>query len=40
MAMEFGAASEYIARICPAHPTLSQATRSPAPAVLRPTLNL
>jgi dihydrolipoamide dehydrogenase len=40
MAMEFGAASEDIARICHAHPTLSEATREAALAVLGRTLNL
>ena len=40
MAMEFGAASEDIARICHAHPTLSEATREAALAVAGRTLNL
>jgi dihydrolipoamide dehydrogenase len=39
MAMEFGAASEDIARICHAHPTLSEATKEAALAVLGRTLN-
>jgi dihydrolipoamide dehydrogenase len=40
MAMEFGASSEDLARICHAHPTLSEATREAALAVLGRTLNL
>ncbi|MFI4924781.1 MAG: FAD-dependent oxidoreductase, partial [Vicinamibacteria bacterium] len=40
MAMEFGASSEDIARICHAHPTLSEATREAALAVDKRTLNL
>ncbi len=40
VAMEFGAASEDIARICHAHPSLSEATREAALAVDRRTLNL
>ena len=40
MAMEFGASSEDIARICHAHPTLSEATKEAALAVARRTLNL
>jgi len=40
VAMEFGAASEDIARICHAHPTLSEATKEAALAVLGRTLNL
>jgi dihydrolipoamide dehydrogenase len=40
VAMEFGASSEDIARICHAHPTLSEATREAALAVDRRTLNL
>ena len=40
MAMEFGASSEDIARICHAHPTLSEATREAALAVNKRTLNL
>jgi dihydrolipoamide dehydrogenase len=40
MAMEFGAASEDIARICHAHPTLSEATREAALGVLGRQLNL
>ena len=39
-AMEFGASSEDIARICHAHPTLSEATKEAALAVLGRTLNL
>jgi dihydrolipoamide dehydrogenase len=39
MAMEFGAASEDIARICHAHPTLSEVTKEAALAVLGRTLN-
>ena len=38
-AMEFGASSEDIARICHAHPTLSEATKEAALAVLGRTLN-
>ena len=40
MAMEFGASAEDIARICHAHPTLSEATREAALAVAGRTLNL
>jgi len=40
VAMEFGASSEDIARICHAHPTLSEATREAALAVDGSTLNL
>jgi len=40
MAMEFGASSEDIARICHAHPTLSEATKEAALAVDKRTLNL
>jgi dihydrolipoamide dehydrogenase len=39
MAMAFGAASEDIARICHAHPTLSEVTKEAALAVLGRTLN-
>jgi dihydrolipoamide dehydrogenase len=39
-AMEFGASSEDIARICHAHPSLSEATKEAALAVLGRTLNL
>ena len=39
VAMAFGASSEDIARICHAHPTLSEATREAALAVDRRTLN-
>jgi dihydrolipoamide dehydrogenase len=39
VAMEFGAASEDIARICHAHPSLSEATREAALGVDRRTLN-
>ena len=39
VAMEFGAASEDLARICHAHPTLSEATREAALAVERRSLN-
>jgi len=39
MAMEFGASSEDIARICHAHPTLSEATKEAALAVSGRTLN-
>ncbi|HEY1326712.1 MAG TPA: dihydrolipoyl dehydrogenase [Casimicrobiaceae bacterium] len=39
VAMEFGASSEDIARICHAHPTLSEATREAALAVLGRSLN-
>jgi dihydrolipoamide dehydrogenase len=39
-AMEFGAASEDLARICHAHPSLSEATKEAALAVARRTLNL
>jgi dihydrolipoamide dehydrogenase len=38
--MEFGAASEDLARICHAHPTLSEATKEAALAVDGRTLNL
>ena len=40
VAMEFGAASEDLARICHAHPTLSEVTKEAALAVDRRTLNL
>ena len=40
VAMEFGASSEDIARICHAHPSLSEATREAALAVDKRTLNL
>lgn len=40
VAMEFGAASEDLARICHAHPTLSEATREAALAVGRRALNI
>ena len=40
VAMEFGASSEDIARICHAHPTLSEVTREAALAVDQRTLNL
>ena len=40
VAMEFGATSEDIGRICHAHPTLSEVTREAALAVDRRTLNL
>jgi len=40
VAMEFGAASEDLARICHAHPSLSEATREAALAVDARTLNL
>jgi dihydrolipoamide dehydrogenase len=40
VAMEFGAASEDLARICHAHPSLSEATKEAALAVDRRTLNL
>jgi dihydrolipoamide dehydrogenase len=39
VAMEFGAASEDIARICHAHPSLSEATKEAALAVDKRTLN-
>jgi dihydrolipoamide dehydrogenase len=39
-AMEFGASSEDIARICHAHPTLSEAVKEAALAVDGRTLNL
>ncbi len=39
MAMEFGASAEDIARICHAHPTLSEATKEAALAVDKRTLN-
>jgi dihydrolipoamide dehydrogenase len=38
--MEFGASSEDLARICHAHPSLSEATREAALAVAGRTLNL
>jgi dihydrolipoamide dehydrogenase len=38
--MEFGASSEDIARICHAHPTLSEATKEAALGVLGRQLNL
>jgi dihydrolipoamide dehydrogenase len=40
MAMEFGASSEDVARICHAHPTLSEAVKEAALAVDKRTLNL
>ncbi|HZI82530.1 MAG TPA: FAD-dependent oxidoreductase, partial [Casimicrobiaceae bacterium] len=40
VAMEFGAASEDIARICHAHPSLSEAVKEAALAVDKRTLNL
>jgi dihydrolipoamide dehydrogenase len=40
VAMEFGAASEDLARICHAHPSLSEATREAALAVEGRSLNL
>ncbi len=40
VAMEFGAASEDIARICHAHPSLSEATKEAALAVDRRSLNI
>jgi dihydrolipoamide dehydrogenase len=40
VAMEFGAASEDLARICHAHPSLSEATKEAALAVAGRTLNL
>ena len=40
VAMEFGASSEDLARICHAHPSLSEATKEAALAVDRRTLNL
>jgi len=40
VAMEFGAASEDLARICHAHPSLSEATKEAALAVDGRTLNL
>jgi dihydrolipoamide dehydrogenase len=40
MAMEFGASSEDIGRICHAHPTLSEATKEAALGVLGRTLNI
>jgi dihydrolipoamide dehydrogenase len=40
MAMEFRASAEDIARICHAHPTLSEATREAALAVDKRPLNL
>ena len=39
MAMEFGASSEDIARICHAHPSLSEATKEAALAVDKRSLN-
>jgi dihydrolipoamide dehydrogenase len=39
VAMEFGAASEDIARICHAHPSLSEATKEAALAVDKRSLN-
>ena len=39
VAMEFGASSEDIARICHAHPSLSEATREAALAVDKRSLN-
>jgi dihydrolipoamide dehydrogenase len=38
--MEFGASSEDLARICHAHPSLSEATREAALAVDRRALNI
>ena len=40
VAMEFGASTEDIARICHAHPTLSEATKEAALAVDKRALNL
>jgi dihydrolipoamide dehydrogenase len=40
VAIEFGASSEDIARICHAHPTLSEATKEAALGVLGRQLNL
>ena len=40
VAMEFGASSEDIARICHAHPSLSEAMKEAALAVDKRTLNL
>jgi dihydrolipoamide dehydrogenase len=40
VAMEFRASSEDIARICHAHPSLSEATKEAALAVDKRTLNL
>ena len=40
VAMEFGASAEDIARICHAHPSLSEATKEAALAVDKRTLNL
>jgi dihydrolipoamide dehydrogenase len=40
VAMEFGAASEDIARICHAHPSLSEAVKEAALAVDKRTLNI
>ena len=40
VAMEFGASSEDLARICHAHPSLSEATTEAALAVDKRTLNL
>jgi dihydrolipoamide dehydrogenase len=39
VAMEFGAASEDLARICHAHPSLAEATKEAALGVLGRTLN-
>jgi dihydrolipoamide dehydrogenase len=39
MAMEFGASSEDIARICHAHPSMSEVTREAALAVDKRSLN-
>ena len=39
VAMEFGASSEDIARICHAHPSLSEATREAALGIDKRTLN-
>jgi dihydrolipoamide dehydrogenase len=40
VAMEFGASSEDLARICHAHPSLSEATREAALGVDKRTINL
>ena len=40
VAMEFGASSEDLARICHAHPSLSEATKEAALAVDRRALNI
>jgi len=40
VAMEFGAASEDIARICHAHPSLTEAVREAALAIDKRTLNI